>query len=135
MNRFRTIVSASFAFLVLFASSNFMVGIHFCSGEIQNVALFGKAEKCANEKKLPPCHLQQAMPCCQDETIVHDAQAFKDNVEPIDVVNHLVVDVAHPPVLLNEIVSSETIFHNQFYNYDPPFRSSDRTVALHVFLI
>jgi hypothetical protein len=42
------------AFLVLISSSSFMVGIHRCAGEIQNMALLSKAEGCEIEKNLHP---------------------------------------------------------------------------------
>jgi hypothetical protein len=135
MNRFRSILSAAFAFLVLFSSSNFMIGIHLCGGEIQNIALFGKADGCEKEKKLPPCHRHESIPCCQDETIVHDAGAFKGEVTQINIASLPVPDIAQPPVLLAEIVSLATIASKHYYNYDPPLRSSDLTVTFQSFLI
>ena len=132
MKPFHSILSTAYALLVLFASSNLMVGIHLCGGQIQNVALFGKANGCEKEK-LPPCHRHESIPCCQDETIVHDAQDFNDHVTQINITATQVVDVVQPAVLLDKVISSESI--SRFHNYDPPLRSRDLTVSLHVFLI
>ena len=133
MKFFHSIVSSAFALLVLFASSNVMVGIHLCGGQIQNVALFGEADKCETEK-LPPCHRHESIPCCQDETIVHSAQDFNDHVTQLNITPTQVVDLVHPSILLDEVISSESIFRFH-HNYDPPLRSRDLTVSLHVFLI
>lgn len=135
MRQFRYISSIGFAFLVLFASTNFMVGIHLCGGEIQHVALFGKAEGCKNEKKVPPCHRQESTPCCQNETIVHDAQAFKGDATQISISATTTIDHSQPHVLVAEVIPTFANSYSRYYNYDPPLRSSDLTVALHVFLI
>ncbi len=134
MKLFYSIVSSAFALLVLFASSNVMVGIHLCGGQIQNVALFGEADKCEMEK-LPPCHRHESIPCCQDETIVHNAQDFNDHVTQLNITPTQVVDLVHPSILLDEVISSESISRFHHHNYDPPLRSHDLTVSLHVFLI
>ena len=135
MKIFRPIVSIAFAILVLFSGSDLMVGIHLCSGQIKSIALFKKAEGCEKEKKLPPCHRQESIPCCQDETIVHNAQDFKGSETQIIIAPVTLIDVIQPSVLLSEIIPSLNIPLPQYYNYDPPLRPYDITIALHVFLI
>ncbi len=135
MKIFRPIGSIAFAFLVLFSGSDLMVGIHLCSGQIQNIALFKKAEGCEKERKLLPCHRQESVPCCQDETIVHDSQDFKGDVTQISIAAAPFIDITQPSVLLSEIIPSITVSLPQYFNYDPPLRTYDLTVALHVFLI
>ena len=135
MSRLRPAISMIFAFLVIFSSSNFMVGLHICSGEIRNIALFGKADGCKNEKKLPPCHRQESMPCCQDETIIHDSDDFQANPVQLDLASHATLDLIQPAVILSEVISSTTVTSPRYYNYDPPLRSCDLTVTFQSFLI
>lgn len=122
-------------FLVLFASTNFMVGIHFCGGEIQSLALFDKAEGCEQEQNLPPCHRQMSMTCCENETIIHQAEAFKGDVTQISLPETAAPDITQPPVLVAEILPAASTTGTRYYLYDPPLRTQDITVALHVFLI
>lgn len=134
MKKYRSILSVAFAFLVLISSSSFMVGVHFCSGQIQNIALFTKAEDCEMEK-IPPCHKHLVKPCCEDETIVHNGEDFK--VSPTDVTISLVpvTDMELPSVLISEVIPSAPASRITFYNYDPPLRSADLTVSYQTFLI
>lgn len=133
MRSLRKISSIAFVFLVLFASTNFMVGIHLCGGEIQSVAFFGNAEGCEQEQNTPPCHRVMAMGCCENETIIHQAEAFKGDVTQISLPVPTSVDVAQPPVLIADVLPANA--GTRYYRYDPPLRTHDITVALHVFLI
>lgn len=134
MKQHRSILSFAFAILVLFSSSSFMVGLHLCSGEIQNIAWFTKAEGCEMEKKMPPCHKHESKPCCEDETIVHDAQDFKGSINQISIVAPI-ADMAQPAVLIAEIIPSSVISTKHYAYHDPPLRATDITVDLQVFLI
>ena len=134
MSQYRSILSFAFAILVLFSSSSFMVGLHICSGEIQNIALFTKAEGCEMEKKMPPCHRKESKLCCEDETIVHDAQDFKGSINQI-IIAAPVADMMQPPVFIAEIVPSYIIPTKQYAYQDPPLRACDLTIAHQVFLI
>lgn len=135
MKQYRSILSSAFAILVLFSSSSFMVGIHLCGGHVQNIALFTKADGCAMEKRIPPCHKHESKPCCEDETIVHDAQDFKSNVSQINITAPPVLDVIVPATFIAEVIPSLTISFNQHADYDPPIRSIDVTIDFQVFLI
>lgn len=135
MRSLRKISSLAFVFLVLFASTNFMMGIHFCGGEIQSVALFGKAEGCPMEQNMPPCHKQMATSCCDNETIFHNAEAFKGDVTQISLPETTSIDLTQAPVLVAEVLTAASATGTRYYNYDPPLRTPDITVALHVFLI
>ena len=135
MKQFRHILSLFFALLVLFSSSSFIIGLHLCDGDVQNMALFTKADECEKDEKLPPCHRHEAVPCCQDETIIHDAQGFRGNIAQISIAKAPVIDIVQPPVLIAEVIPSATILKVSYYNYDPPLRSSDLTVDFQVFLI
>jgi hypothetical protein len=134
MNRLRSILSPVLIFLTLMSGSSFMVGIHLCGGTVQNIALFKKADGCEKEKQLPPCHRKMTKPCCEDETVFHEGQGFKNTLTQINIAAPFVADVIHAPVLIAEIISSASQ-QKQYYNYDPPLRSRDLTVSHQVFLI
>jgi len=135
MKRFRPTLSIGLALLVIFASSSFSVGLHICAGEIQNIALFGKAEGCEKEKQVPPCHRHQEPACCQDETVTHDSDEFQANAAQFDVSPSAVEYFIPEHIILDEIISSVTVVSPRYYNYDPPLRSCDLTVEHQVFLI
>jgi len=135
MKPYRTIVSAAFAFLVLFSSSSFMVGVHWCGGHIQNIALFTKADGCEKEKQMPPCHKHKSKPCCEDQTIVHVGEDFKFSVTDISITAAPAVNIVLPPVLISEVIPSSPFSRTAFHNYDPPLRAADLIVSFKVFQI
>jgi len=136
MSFLRTIFAFAAIFLVVVSSSSFMVGVHFCSGDIKNLALFAKAEGCEKEQKLPPCHKHIAAPCCEDETIVHESEGFKASFSELILAPGYSGDFALPEVIVAEIIpASPTSKVNHFHNYDPPLRSHNLTVTHCVFLI
>jgi hypothetical protein len=135
MKVIRTISAILLAILVLVTSTSFMVGMHFCQGEVQNVALFSKAEACEKEQSLPPCHRHTKAPCCEDETIVHKGDDFKSSPDQFHLSTSLLVDIEQAIYLISEIIPSAPVSRIQFYNYDPPLRSYDLTVEHQVFLI
>lgn len=132
----RSILAVVFAVLVLFSSSSFIVGIHLCSGHVQDIALFTHAEDCGMEKHaMPPCHPVGAKPCCENEAIVHDGDDFKASVKGVMLPLVSVTDMELPHVLLAELIPSIQLTPSEFYNYDPPLRKTDLTVSLQVFII
>ena len=135
MKVIRSISAILLAVLVLVSSTSFVVGFHICMGEVQNVALFTKADGCEMEKSLPPCHRHQKAPCCADETFFHEGDDFKASIEQIQTVAPAPVDIEQPLLLISEIIPGAPIAHIQYYNYDPPLRSFDLTVQHQVFLI
>lgn len=112
-----------------------MVGVHLCGGQIQDVALFTKADVCEMEKKMPPCHKHLAKPCCEDETIVHTGENFKVSSTDVVISPIPATDMELPAVLISEIIPSTPLSHTPLYNYDPPLRPADLTVSFRVFLI
>jgi hypothetical protein len=135
MKLFRTISAILLATLVLVSSTSFMVGFHICMGEVQNVSIFSKADECAMEKNLPPCHRKMQEPCCDDETFVHEGDDFKASVEQIHIAGPALTYIEHSLVVLAEVIPSAPSARVPFHNYDPPLRSCDRTVAHQSFLI
>jgi hypothetical protein len=112
-----------------------MVGLHLCQGEVQNVALFTKAEACEKEQSLPPCHRHTKAPCCEDETIIHQGDDFKSSYGQLHLTAPVSVDIEQAIVLISEIIPSAPFSRTHFYNYDPPLRSHDLTVDHQIFLI
>src|SRR5688572_992814 len=116
MKQYRSILSATFAFLVLFSSSNIMVGLHLCSGEIQNIAFFSKAESCEMEKKMPPCHRHESKPCCEDETIIHNSEDFNAPFTDISIAPAVALDVELPLVLISEVIPASSVLDTRSFN-------------------
>lgn len=133
--KYRAILSGLFVFLVLFSSSSFIIGLHICSGEIQNIALLGKAEGCAKEQQLPPCHRHEVPVCCDNETILHDGETFAAGVASIDLSPPTAVDLIQPALILAEVTPTVAVATEYFYEHDPPLPFSDLRVAFHSFLI
>jgi len=135
MKQYRSILSVIFAFLVLFSSSSFMVGVHLCRGHVQDVALFGEATPCVMEKQVSTCHMHESKPCCEDEAIVHDGQDFQVSSTDITISPIPVFDIELPAILISEIIPSAPVARIHYDVYDPPLWSTDLTVSLQVFLI
>lgn len=135
MKRFRPILSVTLAIMVLFSSSSFMVGIHLCKGRIQDVALFNKADGCAMEKKMPPCHGHESKPCCEDESIIHQGEDFQASLSDISVSPMPALNIELAPILISEVIPLTIVARTHFHNYDPPFQAADRIVSFQVFLI
>jgi len=136
MSAVRTISILALCLLVIISSSSFMIGIHFCSGNIRDIALFTPADRCVNEQKIPPCHRQESKPCCEDETVVHEANEVSGDVSKIQLSPVPAVDIDHPLVLIAEVIPASTdAIARHYHNYDPPLRWADITVEYRVFLI
>jgi len=124
MKAVRSISAIILAIMVLVSSTSFMIGMHICMGEVQNVALFTKADGCEKEKSLHPCHRHTKAPCCEDETVIHKGEDFKASMAKVELTAPTSIYIDQPLVLISE-----------HYNYDPPLRSWDLTVEHQVFLI
>ncbi|MBT1701713.1 HYC_CC_PP family protein [Chryseosolibacter indicus] len=131
----KTILSTILILLVLISSTSFMVGIHYCGGNIQNVALFTKAEQCDMEKSLPPCHRQLKAACCEDEAIIHNSNDFKGSKVLLNFEAPVSIDVEKPLTFIAEVIPLAPIAQTRYYNYDPPLRSADIIIEHQVFLI
>jgi hypothetical protein len=135
MKLLRTISVFALVFLVLISSSSFLVSIHLCAGKVQDMALFSEAEKCAMEQSLPPCHKHLTAPCCDDETVVHEAEGFKASFIDISIAAAPAVDLHIADIILAEIIPATPTLTNNWQYYDPPLRSYDLTVSQQVFRI
>ena len=135
MKALKAISSLSLILLVLVSSISFKVGMHFCGGAIQSIALYSKAEPCTLEKSLPPCHKHQTPDCCNDETIIHqgDDDQLASSTTTIEAPTSIEVELTYS--LIAEIIPAAPTARTQYFNYDPPLRASDLTVEYRVFLI
>jgi hypothetical protein len=109
--------------------------MHFCMGEVQNIALFGKAESCQKEKALPACHKAMKPACCKDEVVNHEGTAFKAFIAHYQIDGPTPINIEQPPVLLSEVIPAAPFASIQYHKYDPPLRTCDLTVEHQVFLI
>jgi hypothetical protein len=134
MKFLRSILSICLAFLVLVSSSSFMVGIHYCGGSVQNVALFTKAEPCAMEKSMPPCH-KHMNTCCEDEAVIHEGVGFKSSFFQLQLDAPVAIDADQPALFIAEIIPAHADTQLEYYIYDPPLPSSDLTIDHQVFRI
>jgi hypothetical protein len=135
MKAIRSISAVLLAMLVLVSSTSFMVGMHICMGEVQNIALFGKADSCQKERALPACHKHMKPACCTDETVFHEGTDFKGSSAHIHIEAPAPANIEQPLILISEVIPASSIARIQYYNYDPPLRSFDLTVEHQVFLI
>jgi hypothetical protein len=134
MKLIRTISALLLAMLVLVSSTSFMVGIHICMGEVQDIALFSKSEGCAMEKHLPPCHRHLSKPCCEDDAVVHDGDELKSSFEQFSFNPPLPVTLHATVHFIADIVPQANFDKIRDF-YDPPLPTCDRIAKLQVFLI
>ena len=135
MKAFRSIAAVALAILVMVSSTSFMVGMHLCMGEVQNIALFSKAEGCEKEQNLPLCHRHSTAPCCEDETIIHESDDLKSASAHMHVAIPAPTDFERPLILISEVIPAAPLSRFKYYSYAPPFRSCDLTVEHQAFLI
>jgi len=135
MKVIRSISAVLLAILVLVSSTSFVVGMHICMGEVQNIALFGKAESCQKERALPACHKHMKPACCEDEVVYHQGTDFKASIAHEHMDAPAPMDIGQPLVLISEVIPAVPAASLQYYKYDPPLRTCDLTVEHQVFLI
>jgi len=131
----KTILTVTLALLVLVSSTHFVVGFHVCMGELQEIALFSKAEGCAMEKSLPPCHQHSKAPCCEDEVVLHNADAFKADAPSVFFETFVSTESLATLVLLADIIPDRDLQEVHFPDYDPPLPATDRVITHRVLLI
>jgi hypothetical protein len=132
----RSISALVLASLVMLSSTSFMVGVHFCMGEVKSVSFFSKADQCLKKTAdLPMCHKHMKSNCCQDKAFVHEGDDFKNNMQSFGFESPATFVAVVPTVLISEIIPSSPFASSFFPFYDPPFPPDDLTVDLQVFII
>ena len=136
MKHIKVILAGLMIVLVMVASTNFMVGIHFCMGDIQEVSLFTEASGCEMQKAfVPPCHKHLQEPCCDDETVMHESDEFSSSANELALAGPDLLQLAALPVLIAEVIPATTTTNNYALIYDPPLRSADIIVEHRSLLI
>jgi len=134
MKSLRAILSWFFALLVFGSSSTFSVGIHSCGGQVKAVAFLDKADGCGH-RNMPPCHRKMMEKCCDDDVVAYRGQGFDHQNLTVSISAPAFIMIAPPVVLLSEVIPSVVNIPQADTYYDPPLPATDRTVALHTFLI
>ena len=134
MTVLRSISAVILAIMVLVSSNSFMVGMHLCMGEVQNIALFSKADSCEKEESLPPCHRHTKAPCCEDETVIHESDDLKAAIAHMHVAVPAPMDLEQPLIPISDVIPAAPLSRFKYYSYDPPLRACDLTVEHQVFL-
>ncbi len=130
MKTLRSLSIALLALLVLVSSTSFVVSVHYCMGEVKDVAFFSKAESC---QQASMCHA--APRCCGDESFIHDSNDFKPATSKISVPDVAFIFIQQPSVLLAEVVPHRLVTVNHFGLYDPPDPATDLTIEHHSLII
>lgn len=135
MKVLKVIASLFLATLVMVSSTRFAVDIHFCMGEASDIAFLTDAENCEMQQRLPPCHRQLESTCCDDETIIHEADDLKPVSSQDLTTGGFVLLTAQLPVPISDVVPSLTITPEYSFADHPPLPTPDLVVEHQVFLI
>ena len=134
MKAFRAISSLLLAILVLMSSTSFLVGMHFCGGEVRSVSLFVPADQCpGHQAPAPACHKHMS-DCCKDEVVLHNGEDFKHSVSNPETTASLTLEVSTPPVVVSETIPSFS-YVRTFSTYYPPTHSTDTSLDIRVLRI
>ncbi len=142
------------AVLMLFSTVGFSMDIHYCGGEIDNVAFYSKADECkmmkkGTENKLPSCHQTKEKTChtnsngqsfskkscCDNQTITLQSLTDSEISNSFEIAN---VDLTFVTVFILSNFNLFDVDNNQsieFFDYSPPLLKQDVTVLHQVFLI
>lgn len=121
--------------LVLFASSQFMVGMHFCQGDVQGISLFKEAPACEHNAQLPPCHAKAMEGCCDDEVIIHESAGFMMSNSDINIEIPFTTLTIVYPLLLNLIDEQFTSSIKSIDDHPPNGIKPDILILIQSFLI
>lgn len=131
--------------LVLLSTSGWVLSKHYCGGVLKNVALFGEATPCHDNKLMKSCPLHGSMPasngqssddndCCDttNELIKLDNEEAKLSAE-FNLSNHPVLIVVL--MILGDLVLDSCDDKTTHYlSYKPPLLVCDLPVRLQTFL-
>ena len=127
------------AFLMCITTTGFSMNIHFCGGELQDVAFFSGDTECSmmmEMKQAPACpmHAQVTKHCCQDKDLQIEADApetfFGKSAEL-----HPVWNLAAPEMNPAVPSSAEKALLASFTTYRPPPLQRDIPVLVQSFLL
>jgi hypothetical protein len=126
------------ALIVLMSSISLSVSFHICGGEIQNVAIFGKAQACTEHNNA--CDHQENRAhstldhkgCCKDASVSIDSDKYSFAQKVIVDGPQFIFLLAANPVQQFIISTLERV---HFSTYRPPLIERDITVFVQSFLI
>jgi hypothetical protein len=118
----------------LVSSTSFNVEIHRCSGNVADVAFFGKAEPCGMQKAAPSCHKSSTIPCCDDDELLHDGEDFEISKTDVKLDPIVQIVVLPPSLIIAEIVSRPS--DQPYWVFpDDPLPNEDRFLTCCTLLI
>jgi hypothetical protein len=132
----KTILTCLLAVLTLIGSTSFVVGVHFCNGQIKELSVFDEAKGCVHKQaeRLPACHKHEVAGCCDDTTVVHEGCGFEEQAHQIVFHNNIEVEPATRAVLIAETVPLTQ--NDTFYPaLDDPLLKPDRPVLFRALLV
>lgn len=120
---FHKIMAISMAFVVLFSTMSFSVGLHYCGNTLVDTALFEKAKSCGMElqKKTSSsnCPVMEKN-CCHDEEILIKGQnELKISFDSLDLHQQIFITSFVYSYINSFIEPKEK--GNIFDDYPPPF--------------
>lgn len=115
--------------------------MHFCMGELDNIALFDLGESCTMEMQKPACHqsdgetvLQgKAKSCCEDQSFEVSAQEEIMQNGSISSNDFQLIAVAF--VIVPHLFDQRIIQKTPFQDYSPPRIKRDIPVLIQSFLL
>lgn len=130
--------------LVLLSSTSFTLGMHFCMGQLENIAFFSGAEPCemvtqkspcATDKHDPDCEHQQVTKkgCCEDQAVVMEGHEDLTQVSKVAVPDFQMIAVLF--AVVSFLFSATAVDHYTFNDYSPPLIERDIIVLVQSFLI
>ncbi|NOS90851.1 MAG: hypothetical protein HOP30_02910 [Cyclobacteriaceae bacterium] len=141
MKNLRTILASLLALFVLTSSISHSVSFHFCGGEIESVAIFGKAQPCAMHDRAcdhngntnhSSIHHKG---CCEDATFKIDSDKYLSKIAEKITVENAQFIFARSTDVVQEFTPGVGLTSSPFLNYKPPLIERDITILVHTFLI
>jgi hypothetical protein len=132
------ILAGLLALFVLTTSISHSLSFHICGGEIQSLAVFGRAQSCqdqdnACERTEKPNHTSfNHKGCCEDTTVLIDSDKYKAT-EKITLQSSQFICLPEVSLVV-EVGSSESQL-SDFSLYKPPLIERDITILVQTFLI
>jgi hypothetical protein len=139
LQAFKKISALFLAILVMYSSTSYALNMHFCMGELADIALFDSGDACIMDVEKPTCHQNderaqiESKSCCADQSFQIEAQnelvpVVKSTLSPIQFIQ--IALIVSPELLAT--VSAE---RNYLYQYTPPLIVKDISILHDTFLI
>ncbi|MBJ6120107.1 hypothetical protein JAO76_18020 [Pontibacter sp. BT310] len=142
MKLLKRILLLTLALLVLVSSTGISVGMHLCSGELEDLAFFGAKADCPMEQEketLPPCHqvpASAAAECCDDHTLVFEHDNATPDSKPLLLTKTLDLKfVAAFKVVILQFFTLEADPKPAYAFYEAPPLDRDIPVLVQSFLL